>query len=318
MPQTLGPLVHLWGIDPSQLPAPTASAAELTPLLTGLLSEALPFIDDLPADSSSSSSSSSSASKSPPSSSWKFRKTHRYASSDAPVDVYEKKLSADVMRRLATEYQSQLPQVRPPSGAVAAAAETWFLRRSVHVDAAAPKTASWDEFLLHFKRQHAASEKAFTASVESTTPRTQWDCGGVEIRHAGATWVDWTLKVEESVHRLPFPLKRRVFPVLQATAAVADRREFVVVQVFYTGGPDAANAAGGGTVTGAYTSVERVRELSPGEEEEEDGTKRIEWVMGTASDARGVLPEFVQALATPDMVPKDVDFFLSWVVGQRK
>ncbi|KAM3542296.1 hypothetical protein ARSEF1564_004815 [Beauveria bassiana] len=312
MPQTLGPLVHLWGIDPSQLPAPTASAAELTPLLTGLLSEALPFIDDLPADSSSSSSS---ASKSPPSSSWKFRKTHRYASSDAPVDVYEKKLSADVMRRLPPEPRPRLPGVGPRRGGGPPPAETWFLRRSVHADAAAPKTASWDEFLLHFKQQHAASEKAFTASVESTTPRTQWDCGGVEIRHAGATWVDWTLKVEESVHRLPFPLKRRVFPVLQATAAVADRREFVVVQVFYTGGPDAANAAGGGTVTGAYTSVERVRELSPGEE---DGTKRIEWVMGTASDARGVLPEFVQALATPDMVPKDVDFFLSWVVGQRK
>ncbi|KAM3439186.1 hypothetical protein NHJ13734_003856 [Beauveria thailandica] len=305
MPQNLGPLVHLWGIDPSQLPAPTASGAELTPLLTGLLSEALPFIDDVPAVSSSS------ASESPPSS-WKFRKTHTYASSDAPVDVYEKKLSADTMRRLAAEYQSQLPQVRPPSSGVAA--ETWFLRRSVHADAAAPKSASWDEFLLHFKQQHAASERAFTASVESTTPRTQWDCGGVEIRHAGATWVDWTLKVEESVHRLPFPLKRRVFPVLQATAAVAGRREFVVVQVFYAGGPDAASAGGGTTVTGAYTSVERVRELSTGE----DGTKRIEWVMGTASDARGVLPEFVQALATPDMVPKDVAFFLSWVVGQRK
>ncbi|KAM3499901.1 hypothetical protein MY10362_006875 [Beauveria mimosiformis] len=312
MPQNLGPLVHLWGIDPSQLPAPTASGAELTPLLTGLLSEALPFIDDVPAVPASCSSS---ASKSPPSS-WKFRKTHTYASSDAPVDVYEKKLSADTMRRVAAEYQSQLPQVRPPPSGVAA--ETWFLRRSVHADAAVPKSASWDEFLLHFKQQHAASEKAFTASVESTTPRTQWDCGGVEIRHAGATWVDWTLKVEESVHRLPFPLKRRVFPVLQATAAVAGRREFVVVQVFYAGGPDAANArgGGGGTVTGAYTSVERVRELpSTGE----DGrTKRIEWVMGTASDARGVLPEFVQALATPDMVPKDVDFFLSWVVGQRK
>ncbi|KGQ10911.1 hypothetical protein BBAD15_g3735 [Beauveria bassiana D1-5] len=310
MPQTLGPLVHLWGIDPSQLPAPTASAAELTPLLTGLLSEALPFIDDLPADSSSSSSSS--ASKSPPSSSWKFRKTHRYASSDAPVDVYEKKLSADVMRRLATEYQSQLPQVRPPSGA---AAETWFLRRSVHADVAAPKTASWDEFLLHFKQQHAASEKAFTASVESTTPRTQWDCGGVEIRHAGATWVDWTLKVEESVHRLPFPLKRRVFPggrrgpprVCRGTGVLCGR-------------------AGRGQRGWRRYGDGRVyeRRARPGaiageeEEEEEEGTKRIEWVMGTASDARGVLPEFVQALATPDMVPKDVDFFLSWVVGQRK
>ncbi|ATY63171.1 hypothetical protein A9K55_008435 [Cordyceps militaris] len=297
MAQNLGPLVHLWGIDPSQLPAETASGTALTPLLTDLLSEALPFIDDLPAGGQDASSS------------WKFRKTHSYPSSAASVDVYEKKLPADAMRRVAAAHKKQLP---PHVQASKTAAETWFLRRSVHEDAARSATASWDEFAASFKTHHAASEMAFTASVVGTTPRRQWDCSGVAIQLGGETWTDWTLKLEESVHKLPFPLQKRVFPVLQATAAVEGRREFVVVQVFYAGGPAPANAQG--TVTGAYTSIERVREI-PGEA---GGQSQIEWVMGTASDAMGVLPEFVQALATPDMVSKDVDFFLSWVARQRE
>ncbi len=292
MAQNLGPLVHLWGIDPSQVPAQTASGAELTPLLTGLLTEALPFISDLPAGQDSSRSS------------WKFRKTYSYASSAASVDVFEKKIAADAMRRVAADHKDQLPQVTKTG------AETWFLRRSVHADAAQPRTASWDEFVASFQRHHAESEMAFTETVVATTPRRAWDCASVAIQVGDDTWVDWTLKLEESVHRLPFPLQKRVFPVLQATAAVAGRREFVVVQVFYTGGPAADNAQG--TVTGAYTSIERIRELPDGDQ------KQIEWVMGTASDAMGILPEFVQVLATPDMVPKDVDFFLSWVAGQRK
>ncbi|OAA73536.1 hypothetical protein ISF_00437 [Cordyceps fumosorosea ARSEF 2679] len=294
MAQKIGPLVHLWGIDPSQLPAETASGTQLIPLLTGLLSEALPFIHDVPAGQGDSSSS------------WKFRKTHSYPTSAASVGVYEKKIPADAMRRVAADHAGQLPQVRD------AGAETWFLRRSVHEDAARRGTASWEEFVAHFKAHHAESEMGFTTAIVGTTPRRSWDCAGLAIRVGGETWTDWTLQLEESVHRLPFPLRRRVFPVLQATAAVDGRREFVVVQVFYAGEPAAANAHG--TVTGAYTSIERVREL-PGSD---DGKKQIEWIMGTASDARGILPEFIQAMATPDLVPKDVEFFLSWVVGQRK
>lgn len=297
MAQKIGPLVHLWGIDPTQIPAQTASGAEVTPLLTGMLTEALPFIDDLPAGQDSSSSS------------WKFRKSYSYSSSAAPVQVFEKKISAEAMRSVAAEYKDQLPQVAQ----AAAAAETWFLRRSVHDDAAQPKTASWDEFVASFKQHHAESEMAFTETVVGTTPRREWDCGGVAVQLGDETWVDWTLKLEESVHKMPFPLQKRVFPVLQATAAVEGRREFVVVQVFYTGGPAEENAKG--TVTGAYTSIERIRELPGGEA---GGKRQIEWVMGTASDAMGILPEFVQLIATPDMVPKDVDFFLSWVVKQRK
>ncbi|TQV96856.1 hypothetical protein V2A60_000509 [Cordyceps javanica] len=297
MAENLGPLVHLWGINPSQLPAENASTAELTPLLTGLLSEALPFIHDVPAGQDASHSS------------WKFRKTHTYASSAASVDVFEKKIAADAMRRVAASHKDQLSQVNAPK----AGPETWFLRRSVHEDAAQPRTASWDEFVTNFKTHHAESEMAFTESIVGTTPRRHWNCDGLAIHIGAETWVDWTLKLEESVHKLPFPLQKRVFPVLQATAAVEGRQEFVVVQVFYAGEPAAANASG--TVTGAYTSIERIRSLPGGEV---GGSKQIEWVMGTASDAMGMLPEFVQALATPDMVPKDVDFFLSWVAGQRK
>ncbi|OAQ98976.1 hypothetical protein LLEC1_08187, partial [Akanthomyces lecanii] len=195
MAQKLGPLVHLWGIDPTQVPAQTASGAEVTPLLTGLLSEALPFIGDLPAGQDSSNSP------------WKFRKAHSYPSSAAPVEVFEKKISADAMRSVAAEYKDQLPQVTK-----AAAAETWFLRRSVHEDAAQPRTASWDEFVTSFKKHHAESEMAFTETVAATTPRRDWDCSGVEVRLGDETWVDWTLKLEESVHKLPYPLHKRVFP----------------------------------------------------------------------------------------------------------
>lgn len=299
MAQSTTPFVHLWGIDPSQLPAETTTAAELTPFLTGLVSEALPFISDLPAGKGSSSSS------------WKFRKTYDYSACAASVDVFEKKVGPDTVRRLATDHKAQLPQIR---AAAKVGAETWFLRRSVHEDAAQPLTASWDEFVAHFKDHHADSEMGFTHNIAKTTPRQHWDCTGVEAQIGGDKWVNWTLKLEESVHKMPFPLNKRVFPVLQATAAVEGRREFIVVQVFYAGGPAAENA--NGTVTGAYTSIERFRELAG--EGAGEGNSKIEWVMGTVSDAMGVLPEFIQVMATPDIVPKDVEFFMTWIVGQRK
>lgn len=295
MASSLGPYVHLWGIDPSQVPAPTATGAELTPLLTGLVSESLHFVAGVPEGKTSSGD-------------WKYRKTYTYDSSAASVDLYERKTVQDAMRRLAADHKDQLPQVNPSK----AGSETWFLRRSVHEDAAKPKTADWAEFVANFKDHHADSEKAFTETVVKTTSRQEWNAAGLEIDIAGDKWVDWTLKLEESVHKLPFPLLKRVFPVLQATAATQDRKEFVVVQVYYAGGPAEENSKG--TVTGAYTSIERFREIPGGK----DGSSNVEWVMGTASDAMGILPEFIQVLATPDMVPKDVDFFMSWIAGQRK
>ncbi|POR36430.1 Uncharacterized protein TPAR_03377, partial [Tolypocladium paradoxum] len=40
--------------------------------------------------------------------------------------------------------------------------------------------------------------------------------------------------------------------------------------------------------------------------------------MGTASDARGVLPAWVQRMAVPGQIAKDVDMFLGWIAEERK
>ena len=299
MPDSYGPRVHLWGIDPSQLPSESATSEELTPYLSSIFTEAIPFVQDVPAESSPDADSKSS--------SWSFRKTYHYNTSAAPVYLYERKVAADELRRVAKENKDKLPQVDPAT----TGSETWFLRRSTHRDAAEPKTATWSEFYSNFKEHHADSEMAFTDTVVRTTPRQSWDCSGIEIQIGGDTWDTWTLKLEESVHKLPFPLQKRVFPVLQATASAKGRNEFLVVQIAFKGGPAQANASG--TVQGAYTSIERIKEVDAG-----DGGKKIEWVMGTTSNAKGVLPEFVQLLAVPDAVPKDVDFFLGWIAEERK
>ena len=49
----------------------------------------------------------------------------------------------------------------------------------------------------------------------------------------------------------------------------------------------------------------------------EEGEEEVEWVMATASDARGALPGWVQKLGTPGAVVKDVGLFLGWVDGRR-
>lgn len=281
-----GHLVRLWGIQHSQLPPPDAKAADLKPFVTSILLEALPLLNDLPAASASSP--------------WRARGSKKLAHSTAPVQLYERTVSAEELQAVARKLELGHGQ--------GAAAETWFLRRSVHEDAAAAGTASWDEFEHAFKDEHAETEMAFTPTVVSTQLRRQWDCAGLEADAAGSTWERMTLKLEESVHKLPAPLKKRLFPVLQLTAAARGRHEFVVVQI--AARDPAAEARGGGdTVRGAYTSVERLRAADAG---------GIEWVMGTASDARGNLPAWMQKMAVPGQVAKDVDMFLEWIADERK
>lgn len=187
--------------------------------------------------------------------------------------------------------------------------ESWAFRRSTHEDAAQPGTASWDEWKRYFKEGHAEAERDFTPAILSTKMMQQWDCSGIEIPLLGDTWVDLTLKLEESVHKLPAPLQKRVFPVLQVTASAQGRREFIVVQVaFNPDGEAREEARVNGSLHAMYTSVERLRETEEG----------IEWIMGTASDAKGVLPAWVQRMAVPGQIAKDVDMFLSWIAVERR
>lgn len=290
MPATYGPLVRLWGLQPSQLPPVDAQHEDLTRLLTSVLAEAVPFIQDVPAATKTKTKT-----KTTTSSPWKSKGVKKFPRSTAPVHLYERTVPAEALAAVVKRHHID---------GVRAASETWVLRRSVHEDAETAGTATWDEFTQCFKDDHAGAEKEFTPTVLDTRLTQQWDCQGIEIRLQGTTWTGFTLKLEDSTHKMPAPLKNRVFPVLQVTAAARGRREFVVVQMAMRAGEPTV----GDVLRAAYTSVERLRET-------EEGT---EWVMGTASDAGGVLPGWVQRLAVPGQIAKDVDMFLGWILRARK
>ena len=222
------------------------------------------------------------------------------------MQLYERVVSVEELQDVAKEYH--LPQLKGAK----MQPETWVLRRSVHDDAAATGTASWDEWVRSFKEEHAETEKAFTPTVVATSVKRQWDCSGLEMDIDGDTWHDVTLKLEESTHKLPAPLSKRVFPVLQVTASARGRREFIVVQVAARDPTAEAQGGSDGSVRGVYTSVERLRETDAG------AGGGMEWMMGTVSDARGVLPGWMQRMAVPAAVAKDVDMFLGWIAGERK
>jgi hypothetical protein len=188
--------------------------------------------------------------------------------------------------------------------------EFWALRQSVHENSAVKGSASWAEFVRCFKEEHAVAEVAFTPGILGTTLNHEWDCTDVEIEAGGAQWTDLTLKREESTHQLPGPLKKRLFPVVQVTAATlreGQRREVIVVQILARPGDDEKVAEG--VVRAAYSSVEVVRETAEG---------KVEWIMGTASDAGGILPMWMQKTAVPGQIAKDVDMFMKWVGEERK
>jgi hypothetical protein len=223
--------------------------------------------------------------------------------------MFERVVSAEELKTIAKD--QNLPQAS--GGGSKIKPETWSLRRSVHEEAKKAGTADWEEWVRCFKEGHADAEMKFTPTVMSHTLHRQWDCAGVEVTVGGDTYQDLTLKLEDSVHKMPAPLNNRVFPVLQVTAAVRGRREFVVVQIAAvpeTAGAEESTSTPVGALRGTYTAIERFREI--------DGQGNVEWVMGTVSDARGVLPAWIQKMAVPGQIAKDVDMFLEWIAGERE
>ncbi|KAL2212409.1 hypothetical protein CC79DRAFT_1318387 [Sarocladium strictum] len=305
MVEKFGHLVRLWGVDPSQLPPATATPTEISPLLQSILLEAIPFLDDLPPIDQPTLKSA-----------WKDKGVKTYHHSVSPVHLFERTISVEELQDVASEYH--IPHLSGGPSKVQQP-ETWTLRRSVHEDAAATGTASWDEWVHCFKEEHAQCEKAFTPTVMRTEVNRQWNCEGVELKLGNTVWENWTFKTEQSTHKMPPPLKPRTFPVVQATASAKGRKDFLIVQIaeveevgVKTDGSEVSIEKKDhphDEVRGVYTSVERIREVRPGE---------IEWVMGTVSDAKGVLPAWVQRLATPGMISKDVDAFLKWIAEERQ
>lgn len=307
-----GPYVRLWGIRPSQLPSETSSGQDLAPLLQSILEEAVYFVSSVPPHSSESSSLSSSGRSSHNNGNngngtgpWKAKGCRAFHHSAAPVHMFERVVSADELKTIAKD--QNLPQA---NGSSKIKPETWSLRRSVHEEAKKAGTADWEEWVRCFKEGHADAEMKFTPTVMSHQLKKQWDCAGVEVTLGGDTYENFTLKLEESVHKMPAPLNNRVFPVLQLTAAVRGRREFVVVQIAAVPETPGAEEPRSDALRGTYTAIERFREI--------DDQGNVEWVMGTVSDARGVLPAWIQKMAVPGAIAKDVDMFLEWIAGERE
>ncbi|KAF6844719.1 hypothetical protein CMUS01_00785 [Colletotrichum musicola] len=290
--ENLGPLVRLWGLRTEQLPAPSATAADLAPFLIAVLQEAVPFIDAVaPKDGTARPGE------------WKAKGTKSFPESTAPVELYERVIPVAELEKEAARNQLSID---------VAAAETWACRRSVHKDRPGKGTAAWEEFVKCFKDDHVEAEKAFTPNVMEAREALAWDCNGVTIEEGGLAWEDFKISVSEIKHKLGMPLKNRVFPELIISAKARDVDEFIVVSV--TVSDLATSDYGGlakekGVVIGAYASVERLRRLPTG---------AIEWIMATASDAKGILPAWIQAKAVLGVVAKDVALFLGWIAEERE
>jgi len=305
--QSLGPLVRLWGISTDQLPPLTASQSDLVPFVTAMLQEAVPFVDSIaPKDGSS-----------PTNRGWTERASRTYAYSDAPVYVLERVVNPSELEKIIDQNHIARPKKL--------STETWACRRSVHRDAAAQGTASWAEFYRCFEEQHCEAEDAFTPAVVASREAAHWDCGGLEVEVDGGRWVDIRMVLSEVRHKIApvGTLRNRVFGELTLSAALEGADEFVIASVTVN---DLDHSDLGhlvkehGIVVGAYTSVERVRRLQPNPVENGSQARgsEIEWVMATTSDAKGVLPLWLQSKAVPGQVAKDVSMFMGWIARERK
>lgn len=249
------------------------------------LTEAVPFIDGVAPKSGA-----------PPT--WKGKTSPTtFPESDAPVYSSEKSV-------LVKESGEAFGKERT---------ETWFSRRSCHKDYAGKGTASWDEFSRAFYERHAETEKEFIPTVIEVRRAINWDTSGIEIELNGEKWTDISFAAWEMKHRIePKPLSNRVFPTVQITAKLDGSQEFIIAQIpisNFADSPYSQYVKDKGIVVAAYTSAERLRILP--------NTGEVEWIMATASDAGGVLPQFVQNLAVPAEIAKDVKKFLSWILTQR-
>jgi Protein of unknown function (DUF3074) len=288
------------GVKPADLPPPPEKASDkakavatpdLKTFVTNVIVEGVSFIDGVaPKDGSAST--------------WKVKGSpKKYASSHAPVHLYARTVPA-----------SALSKIEGMGKAYERNDETWFCRRSCHENKAERGTASWDEFKHSFKEHHAETEEAFTPTVIGAREAIRWDAGGIELETQGQHWTNISVAVEEMKHKIdPKPLKNRTFPVAQVTAELAGVQEFIVVSIPLTdfqNSPYAEYARDKSLVVARYTSIERIRVLP--------GSGEVEWIMATASDAGGVLPHWMQNLAVPSAVAKDVEMFLGWIPSQRK
>lgn len=283
---TLGP-------GPANDSSDSANQPHLKSFVRQVLDEAIPFIDAVRPKTGDPFIPA-------PASLWRPNgKPKTFPTSAAPVELYERKLDAYMLTAVIREWTTTKD-------------ETWACRRSVHKNKAERGTASWEEFEHSFRDHHAESEKAFTPACVGARTALNWDHHPVELEVCGLLWTDVTVRVVEMTHKVPGPLKQRTFPTVQVSASLAGAEEFIVVSIplyDFEKSPHAVATKDKNVVVGAYVAVERIRVLP--------NIGDIEWIMATASDARGILPQWVQNMAVPGAIAKDVELFISWMESER-
>jgi hypothetical protein len=228
-----------------------------------------------------------------------------------------------------------------PPARVLSGGEYWVARKSVHRDlssrdTSSPGNASWKEFIYGLRDDHSRHEQEFTPNLYDAHHVCDWngevrelESHGKIVGKHGRPYTCVTMAIYEMCHATPPPTSARCFPVLVATASLGPD-EFVAVTVpvtlgasvgaaFYSSG---RHAKEGKTpqqrkpvVVGIYAAVETVkRRPREGAETGVEG-KEVEWIMATASDAKGNLPMWLQKMSVPGLLPKDVSYFMKWIKG---
>jgi len=200
-------------------------------------------------------------------------------------------------------------------------AETWFSRTSIHSNKREQGTADWDEFESGLLDNHSQNESEYAPDVYDAHKVLSWDESIGQIEG----WRKVGMSIYEMAHKVPPPLNNRVFSVVVITArSSGDPSIFFVVQIpvdvsgvskaLYSNGrnkQDGDSAEKKKEVTmGQYVSIERCELV--------DGGANVKWQMGTASDAKGALPMWVQKMAVPGTVIKDVSYFIDWLQKRRQ
>ncbi|RMZ88247.1 hypothetical protein DV736_g4530, partial [Chaetothyriales sp. CBS 134916] len=239
------------------------------------------------------------------------------------------------------------PVKRPQPGALQP--EHWFARHSRHSNISSksidkPGHASWDEFVYGLRDNHSQHEQDFTPTLYDARKVVDWSGQVAKLEAEGSLprtgFTDVTIGIYEMCHDIPPPMKPRCFGVLVVTASViprgsrssatstdvgawadGDEQKFVAVTVPVQLGQGSKKAFYANwrnlkegenvkqkreTVQALYCAIETSAGGS-GQEQE------IDWLMATASDAKGVLPIWMQKLALPGTLPKDVGYFVKWI-----
>lgn len=248
--------------------------------------------------------------------------TKSVPASVAPVEVLTYSVPSLEIAQISWSEGQAVSRSKPRAAGV----ENWIARKSVHQDissksAEKPGHASWREFVFGLRDEHSVHESKFTPSLYDTKHILDWndEIKTMSARGDIGTYKEPTMAIYEICHIIPGPLSPRCFPVLVATASVDDN-SFVVVTVpvnlgsgveeaYYTADRNVKDGATSQqrkqVVAGVYAAVELV---SRNPERNE-----IEWIMATASDAKGNLPAWIQKFGVPGQIVKDVGYFLKWI-----